>query len=413
MSRRLTIGIVVAVIAIGLIGLLARGLRSSGSLSPTPTPASQVILEEPAVTAEGVIVPVIQTSLSFRTSGTLQKLAVREGETVEAGQLLAQLEATDLEMAVRRAEDSLALNQALLTQTKASPRPEEIAAAQAGLAAAQAGVKQAQAALASAQSNLDKLLAGPTELELELARQEVDQARDQLWAAQAERDGVKGNRANPGYLVDAAEAAVLQAEIGVRMAELRYEQLKAGPGQEEIAAARAQVQQAQGGLEAAQAQVEQAQAQLEQLKAGPRPEDVAVAEARVRQAETALEEARLALEKTRLIAPFAGTVVEIGAREGESVVTNVPIITLADLSRLQVETTDLDEWGAAKVRVGQRAEVTVNAFDDKVLTGTVVSIASRGKELPTGEVAFTVTIALDEQDPELRWGMTVKVVFSP
>jgi multidrug resistance efflux pump len=466
MRRRVIIGLVRAVIVIGLIGLFARGLRSSGRASPTPTRASEAALEEPPVTAEGVVVPTVWAQLSFKSSGTLQELAVQEGDTVKGGQLLAQLETADLELAVRGAEENLALNQALLAQAKAGPRSEEVAAAEAGLAAAQAGLKQAQGTLASAQANLNKLLENPTAAQLaaaeaalkaaqdsyqrvlarpdaediEQAKLNLDQAKNSLWAAQAERDSICG-AASKGMAsqaqCDGAKAQVLNAEVAVQLAEVAYQQaqepaaeadiqnaaaqverardewerLRDGPTAAEVAAAEAQVVQAQGGLEAAQAQVAQAQAQLEQVEAGPRPEDVAVAEVQVRQAKVALEEARLALEKVQLTAPFAGAVVEIGLRKGEMVAPNVPLITLADLSRLQVETTDLDEWGAAKVRVGQRAEITVNAFDDKTLTGTVVAIASQGRELPTGEVAFTVTIALAEQDPDLRWGMTMKVEF--
>ncbi|HID86843.1 MAG TPA: biotin/lipoyl-binding protein, partial [Anaerolineae bacterium] len=251
MSRRVIIGIVI-VIAIGLIGLLARG-RSSGSLSLTPTPTSEAVLEEPAVTAKGVIVPEVWAQLSFKTSGTLQKVAVREGETVKARQLLAQLEVMDLEMAVRQAEENLALNQALLAQAKAAPRPEEIAAAEAALAAAKAGLKQAQGALDSAQANLDKLLEGPTEAqlaaaeaalkaaedtyqrllarpdpeEIEQARLSLDQARNSLWAAQAERDSICG-AASKGVAsqaqCDSAKAQVLNAEVSVRLAEIAYQQ---------------------------------------------------------------------------------------------------------------------------------------------------------------------------------------------
>jgi hypothetical protein len=76
-----------------------------------------------------------------------------------------------------------------------------------------------------------------------------------------------------------------------------------------------------------------------------------------------------------------------------------------------VKTTDLDELSVAKVKVGDSVKITVSAFDNKVLLGKVVAIALRGEKLPTGDIAYTVTIALDEQDPDLRWGMSVKVEF--
>jgi len=76
-----------------------------------------------------------------------------------------------------------------------------------------------------------------------------------------------------------------------------------------------------------------------------------------------------------------------------------------------VKTTDLDWLSVARVKVGDSVRITVSAFDNKVLSGKVVAIAPRGEKLPTGDIAYTVTIALDKQDPELRWGMTVKVEF--
>ena len=71
----------------------------------------------------------------------------------------------------------------------------------------------------------------------------------------------------------------------------------------------------------------------------------------------------------------------------------------------------LDEFGAARVKVGQPAKVRVNAFTDKTLTGKVSEIADQSVLLASGDVSYPVTIILDTQDPDLRWGMTVKVEF--
>ena len=76
-----------------------------------------------------------------------------------------------------------------------------------------------------------------------------------------------------------------------------------------------------------------------------------------------------------------------------------------------VQTTDLDEFGTARVKIGQPATIRVNAFNDKTLTGKVSEIASQSVLLASGDVSYPVTILLDAQDPDLRWGMTVKVTF--
>src|SRR5690606_34891121 len=98
---------------------------------------------------------------------------------------------------------------------------------------------------------------------------------------------------------------------------------------DQIAAARARVSAAQarlasltgdaraGEIAAAQAGVAQAQAALDEVMAGPRSAEIAVAEARVRAREADLRRAEVALERATLVAPFAGTVVELNLELGE------------------------------------------------------------------------------------------------
>ena len=88
-----------------------------------------------------------------------------------------------------------------------------------------------------------------------------------------------------------------------------------------------------------------------------------------------------------------------------------PAVTLVDLSTLRVETTDLDEWAAAQVSEGGEATIVFTAFDDKTLNGTITGMALRGEKLPAGDVVYRVIIELDEPDPELQWGMTVRITI--
>jgi len=406
MERKTIVIIVVAMV----IGLGYFAYTRYGPQRPETSPEVAVEEEEivPVVSASGEVVPARWAKLSFKLSGRVEELAVEVGDEVVAGQLLARLDAAELEHAVAQAEASLALARANLAQVKAGARREEIAAAEQAVAIAEANLAAAEADLARAEANLAQLLAGPSEWELELAKLTIDQAKDNLWAAQAERDGVKGNPANPDYAVDAAEAAVASAEVAVRMAEVEYERLKAGARPEEIAAARAQVEGARARVEATKAQLEQAKAQLALLKAGPTAEAVAAAEAQVVQAQAALDAAKAALSKATLTAPFAGTVGAVYVHEGEMVTPGQPIITLGDLSTLRVETTDLDEIDVARVAVGQRVTVTFDALPERVLTGHVTRISPMA-EPGAGGVNYTVIVVLDEIDPAIRWGMTAFV----
>lgn len=209
-------------------------------------------------------------------------------------QLDLQITSAETELAV--AQEGLRQAQATYDKIAAGPQAEDVAAAEAAVRAAQGNLAASQGALASAQANLARLLAGASRREIEIARLGVDQAKDNLWGAQGRRDAVKGNPyALPGD-ADAAEAAALQAKDAVRIAELQYEETKAGPSDEDVAAARALVAQAQGQVKAAQAQVDQAQAQLEKLKNSPAPEDLTAAQAALEQARALHTGAQQALQ---------------------------------------------------------------------------------------------------------------------
>jgi HlyD family secretion protein len=283
-------------------------------------------------------------------------------------------------------------------------------------------------------------------------QQKVDEAQAALELAQAQLVQAQAVGATAG------DFAV--AEAALATARARLAQVKAGPTEEDIlmakadmnaAAAAVQLAQAeydkiswQGGIGAtqqalnlqdattkyevakakyqklikgttaeeiavAEAQVGEAQAQLVKLREGPRSEDIAVVEAQVQQAQTALQGARIALEKTILVAPLAGTVGTVMVEEGETVMAGTPVIMIGDLTALQVETNDLSEVDVVEVAVGQEAEVSVDALPDLELHGRVSKIAPMAEE-QHGDIVYTVTIDLEEGlEAGLRWGMTAYV----
>ena len=140
---------------------------------------------------------------------------------------------------------------------------------------------------------------------------------------------------------------------------------------------------------------------------GPDPDEVALAEARIATAEAQLAAAQEALADLELQAPFAGTIAEVHIHASEWVAPGSPVLRIADLAHLQVETTDLGEIDVAQIVVGDTALVTFDALPGLVLAGRVISIAP--KAAPGSGVNFPVILALNEIPPELRWGMTAFV----
>lgn len=382
------------------------GLGASQS-SATPTVMPTVTMST-AIVAEGRVLPLQFARLSFALAGRMAEIAVREGDTVSAGQLLVRLDDAQARAAVAEAEAALATAEAQLAELEAGADAQEIAAAEAAVAAAQATVNATQGAVSTAHANLARLRAGATVEERAIAQQQVEAARNALWGLQAQRDSVCGMSA--GAACDAAKAAVQQAEDQVRIAQLQMEQVNKGATAEEIQAAEGQVLQAQGQADAARASLAQARASLAQLKNGASDEAIRAAEAQVARARAGMDQARAALAETELRAPFAGQVAAVDARLGERVVPGAPVVQVADVSAWEIETEDLTEIEVVQITEGETVTVEPDALPGVQLEGTIESIDA-ASTVTRGDVTYTVRIRLRQADPRLRWGMTVQVTF--
>ena len=93
-----------------------------------------------------------------------------------------------------------------------------------------------------------------------------------------------------------------------------------------------------------------------------------------------------------LLAPFDGTVASLDISPAEIVTPGQVVLTLADMSAFEVETTDLSERDAPRVQVGQKAQVDVPAVGAQV-DGTVQAV-SRVASTVGGDAVYKVTVAL-------------------
>jgi multidrug resistance efflux pump len=381
------------------------------------------------IITNGTVVPARQVVLSFGLDGRVAEVAVEVGEDVQDGQVLARLDTIALEQAVAHAKASLALAQAQLALVQATPDEEAIAVAQASLAAAQAQLAQIQAVpdqdeiaiaranLSAAQVRLTQLTSPPCSQELNAAKGTVEKAEVALQLAQAEYDKVS-------WMEDVGASrqsvALQQATIDYEIAKANYDTLIAGASVEEITVAESQVVIAQARLrqarksaskeevEIAESQVVIAQAGLRRAQKGASTEEITVQKKEVELAQLALEQALASLASADLVAPFAGTVTDLMIHKGELASSGVPVVELIDTVRWQVQTSDVSELEISRVSLGQRAVITVNAFLDEELTGTVVSISATPL-VQHGDTTYTVILELGPADVDLKWGMTARV----
>ncbi len=339
-----------------------------------------------AILASGNI-ELVDAELSFKIPGRVERRLVDEGDFVAAGQVIAQLDARELEaeVAMRRAE--LAAAQAALAELQAGTRPEELAAAKAAMEKAAAALAQLEHGLRPqeirvAEAAVQSAWTEKLRLETELARaQKLLQSQT---ISQEEYD-----RQKSAY--DVAAAKLVEAQQ-------RLELAREGPRTEEKDQARNAFL--------------QAKALYELALAGPRPETKAQAAAKVQQAQAALQLAEVRLAYATLTAPFDGVVLSKNIEPGEYVAPGTPVVSLGDLRRpwlrSYIEAEDLD-----KVKYGQEARVTTSTYPGKVFRGTVGFIASEAEFTPKNvqtpkertRLVYRIKIYLDNPHMELKRGM--------
>jgi len=408
----------------GYLGLQSvEGRDTPGTEAPSTVEVTRGDVQT-TVTAPGHLVYTHEAQLGFGATGKLANVYAEPGQQVSAGEMLAQLDDTPLQDKVRAAQADVEVAQARVDQLHAGATPAEWVAAQLSLASAEAQwralsagpssaeIASAAAEVAAARNELERLRALPDRSTLAQAQTQLDRTFAALQQAQAAYDQVK-DRPDVGLLPQSLALQRATIDYEAAQAALYAARQKATPAaleaaQARLAAAQARLQQLQAGpaaddLALAELQVKLARADLARLAAGPSAADLRQAEAAVQLAELALSRARADLDAATLVAPFAGTVLEVNASTGEMIAAGAVLILLADDSCLEVETTVIEE-DLPLVRSGQKVELFFDARPEAQVPGSVGRIVPR--RLPGDRPLYPVYITSDNLPDGLVAGMT-------
>jgi HlyD family secretion protein len=230
--------------------------------------------------------------------------------------------------------------------------------------------------------------------------------------------------------VQAAETDAVAADAGLKTSEADLQRAQADYARNKLDWDRAQnlykdglisksdFDSRQNAWATADSGLVQAKARVAQAKAQNDSADRHVAQARAN-----LTRVADVLQKTTYAAPYDGVVTSLPVREGESVVIGIQnalgstLLTLADMSVITAE-VKVDETDIVNVRVGQPAEVTIDAIPKKVFRGTVSEIGDNAIVRSTGVATsqqataseeakdFKVVVTLTDPPPDLRPGLS-------
>jgi len=340
----------------------------------------------PAVSVTGTI-EATQVDVSARIAGRIRKLIVKEGDRVAEGQLLAELEDEELAAEVKRQAAAVRSAEAALRDLEAGARREEI--------------EEARATVARAQAQLDDLVAGSRVQEIEEARAALRSAEaTRVWT---ERDLTRAeelfrkeliaaqdvDRARQAYEVAVAQERTARERLGLTLEGTRRYQ-----------------------IDAARAQLKAGQDRLALLLAGPRPDQVAAARAQVEQARSALALAGSRLKEMTLTAPVTGVVLRKSMEAGETANPGVPILTLMDPRDVWIRAY-VPEEELGRIKIGDRARVSVDAYAGRPFEGRITEIASEAEFTPKNvqtkkervNLVFRIKIAVDNPEGILKPGM--------
>lgn len=385
MKRMLRIaGTVIVLSIIAIIGLqFVQGVPQAGAQEQAGEIQDETTVDlgilTVTVSGTGTVQPIRQSSLSFELSQPVKEVLVQEGQSVEAGDVLAILDVTDLEAALQDAEVELRRQQVEFDALIAPAREADIAVARAELTAAQA------AAGAAAE--------GPSAEEIEIARLDTELARNELWQVQLDNADILAPefRGSSAEVQDVqAESAVSLAGYGVDIADANYAAtLSEGP---DLSA-----------LSSANAEAVAAEIKLNDLLDGPDAADAEVVAINLEIARLAVRQARANLAKATLIAPFDGIIAENNLTVGE-LPPEGTAIDLLDTDSYYIDVA-VDETDIAPVRTGQRVGLNLDALPEAEITGTV----TRVDVTPTFDgdvVTYTVRVTLDPALVGIRVGMS-------
>jgi HlyD family secretion protein len=338
--------------------------------------------------ASGTLRPERFVNLAFEVSGTVREVNFRAGDSVRAGDVLATLDTTQLELQLEQARQALIIQEANYANVTKPASEREIAQARAALAQAEANLASAQAAFDNQQNIITQSCAN------------VTTAEDSLKLAQEAYDRYVAE----GYQFDVDFRPDMDSPAGKALKQARDQRDAV------VASCNAarRAQSSDAAVRAAEAQVAQAKAALDALLEGATKEQRDIAAAQLAQAKLNVAQAERNLSKATLTAPVDGILSAVNISVGQTVgVGGQPAFVLADTSALYIE-IGVDEVDIARVQVGQQARFTLIGVNAESPLKGVVERKNTVGDVTQGVVTYGVRIKVTDRVPQLL-GMTADV----
>ncbi len=403
------------------------------------------VLQEVSVT--GRTKAVDSVDLAFERSGRVVRVAADVGDRVEAHAIVAELDAREAAADLARARAAVEVQRSRLAELRRGARLEELAIAEAKRASAVQALSNADRSLGetvldayakaddAVRYRTDPVFIDPRSTNPRFAfiltdptlASKLEQGRASIEHILREWDAklaILRGGADPLPFLASAQANLRSVSIFLDMTAGALNGLGATDTLSQAAvdtyranasAARSSVNAAAVNLSAAaeargsaQANATLAQEELAFKQAGATAEAIASQEAQVREAEANVTAFEVQLAKYALHSPIAGIVTKRSVETGEIVAVNAPVVSVISFSRFEIE-ANVPEVDIVKLKLGQAARITLDAYGSDVPFSARVSAIGPGETVIDGVPTYRVTFRFDQPDERIRSGMTADI----
>lgn len=420
--------------------------------SQTKVPAYEFIIAKKGnivqkVSVTGKVKPATSVDLAFERGGKAVWVGVKTGDRVLSGQTLARLYDGDLTAQLSQAKANALAEEAKLEELKKGTRPEKIKIQEAKVAKAKTTLNESEKSLINkmqdaytksddaVRNKADQLFSNPRssnpqlnftisdsglKIKIESGRFKIEDVltawKLSLGSLSAFGDlnsyinEAEKNLGEIKSFLDKTAMAVnsLTADADHSQAVIDGWRSAVSTGRTNVNTAITNLLSAVDGFKSAQNGLLLEENELALEKAGATAEQIAAQEAITMSAEANIANIKAQITKTVLYSPINGIVTNVDAKVGEIIAPNTSVISVISEKRFKIE-ANVPEADIAKVKIGQTAELTLDAYGDGIIFKAKVVLIDPAATVIEGVPTYKTTFQFIGEDKKIKPGMTANL----
>ncbi len=431
-TKKRIIWSIIIILVVGFIASRIFGGKNPAENVQTETAKKQDL--KLTVLATGQVVSTTDLQLAFKASGFVERVNVKEGDKVKAGQVLAELTNKDQIAAFTQARGSLAQAQANYNRVLSGSSSEEVNVYQVALDNAKSTLETTKKQQQVLVENAYKALLNSGIAAIAGTGNTGSATVTVSGTYTGTEQGVYKISVYPtgnglyyqinGLETGNGQVSTIPQPMGTKGLYIQFSTTSvpdnntwtvaipntlASTYVTNYNAYQAALETQRSAVSAAENAVVSAQANLDLKKAQARPADVQAAQAQILSAEGQVLAAQAGLDNTRVIAPADGTITDVAIKKGEQATSLKTVMVLQDVGNLHVE-ANVSEANIASLQAGQDVDITFDALGtDRIFKGKVQTI-NPASTVVSGVVNYKVTVSID-QLPDIKPGMTANLTI--